>query len=101
MYFCVFEIADVWTRDQAGEDSGSSAQRDDSLKERSCSEQSQEDEGKEADGEESVEELVVHAEREREFFEIMEAKKEEKERDKVKEIALVKDVLLLEWICLF
>lgn len=60
------------------------------LKERSRSEQSREDEGKDADGEESAEELLARAERE--FFHIMEAekKKEEKERNKVK------DGLLLE-----
>ncbi len=64
------------------------------LKERSRSEQSREDEGKDADGEESAEELLARAERE--FFNIMEAekKKEEKERNKVK------DGLLLEWTCL-
>lgn len=50
------------------------------LKERSRSEQSREDEAKEGDGEETVEELLARTKKE--FGEILEAKKNERNREK-------------------
>uniref|UniRef100_A0A671KTC3 Dynein, axonemal, intermediate chain 2b n=1 Tax=Sinocyclocheilus anshuiensis TaxID=1608454 RepID=A0A671KTC3_9TELE len=83
-------VSEMFERETKREKILEARHREMRLKERSRSEQSREDEGKEADGEESAAELVARAERE--FFDIMEAekKKEEKERD------TVKDVLLLE-----